>query len=111
MPAIDADQNRPADPEHCGECGDPATAHTTDLGCLLCACAKGRTMPITILDYVESKVGRKVTYTAADFASNGVEMIGGCELCAATIGACNAYPSTSGNWRCAGCIGYAGVTR
>ena len=65
-------------------------------------------MPITILDFVQARVGYKDSYPAADFTSNGVEMIGGCERCAATIGAYNAYPSTSGNWRCANSIGTTG---
>lgn len=62
-------------------------------------------MPISILDYVKSIVGDKDTYPAADFYDNGVEMLGGCERCHATIGPWNAYPSTSGYWRCAECIG------
>jgi len=65
-------------------------------------------MPITILDYVKSKVGEKDSYPAEDFYSNGVELLGGCEHCHATIAGYNAYPSTSGYWRCADCIGGAG---
>lgn len=70
-------------------------------------------MPITILDYVKSVVGEKDQYTADDFYSNGVDLLGGCERCHATIAAYNAYPATSGYWRCADCIGddgYATVT-
>ena len=65
-------------------------------------------MPITILDYVKSVVGDKDTYSAEDFSRNGVGMTGGCQLCAATIACYNAYPSTSGYWRCADCIGTDG---
>jgi hypothetical protein len=65
-------------------------------------------MAITILDYVKSVVGDKDTYTAGDFTSAGVEMIGGCQTCAATLAPYNAYPSTSGYWRCADCIGTSG---
>jgi hypothetical protein len=65
-------------------------------------------MPITILDYVKSRAGEKDSYSAADFHSNGVEMLGGCEICHATIACYNAYPSTSGYWRCADCIGDIG---
>lgn len=61
-------------------------------------------MPITILDYVKSKVGEKDSYPAGDFYAAGVDMLGGCEGCAATIAAYNAYPSTSGYWRCEDCI-------
>ena len=67
-------------------------------------------MPITILDYVKTVVGDKDTYSAEDFFRNGVGMTGGCQLCAATIACYNAYPSTSGYWRCADCIGPDGFT-
>jgi hypothetical protein len=67
-------------------------------------------MPITILDYVKSKAGEKDSYSAEDFYRNGVEMLGGCEVCQATIAAYNAYPSKSGFWRCANCIGNSGFT-
>ena len=62
-------------------------------------------MPITILDYVISVVGDKDLYTAEDCLTSGVDILGGCQGCHATIAAYNAYPSTSGYWRCAGCIG------
>ena len=65
-------------------------------------------MPITILDYVKSVVGDKDTYSAEDFLNSGVEMLGGCQGCHATIACYNAYPSASGYWRCADCIGDTG---
>ena len=65
-------------------------------------------MPITILDYVKSVVGDKDLYTAEDCLASGVDILGGCQRCQATIAAYNAYPSTSGYWRCAGCIGQDG---
>jgi hypothetical protein len=65
-------------------------------------------MPITILDYVKSVVGDKDFYTAEDCLISGVDIIGGCQTCAATIAIYNAYPSTSGYWRCAACIGDTG---
>src|SRR6516165_4103602 len=65
-------------------------------------------MPITILDYVKSVVGDKDLYTAEDCITSGVDILGGCQSCHATIAAYNAYPSTSGYWRCAGCIGETG---
>ena len=70
-------------------------------------------MPITILDYVKSVVGDKDLYTAEDCLASGVDILGGCQGCHATIAVYNAYPSTSGYWRCADCIGddgYATVT-
>jgi hypothetical protein len=71
-------------------------------------------MSITILDYVAYKTGVKDTYGGADFGAAGVDMIGGCERCYATLACYSAYPSTSGYWRCADCIGdtgYATVTQ
>ena len=65
-------------------------------------------MPITILDYVKSVVGDKDFYTAEDCLASGVDILGGCQNCHATIAAYNAYPSTSGYWRCANCIGDTG---
>ena len=65
-------------------------------------------MPITIIDYVASIVGDKPAYPAGDFSSNGVAMMGGCQCCYAMLAAYNAYPSTSGYWRCADCIGDTG---
>jgi hypothetical protein len=65
-------------------------------------------MPITIFDYVKSVVGDKDFYTAEDCLISGVDIIGGCQTCAATIAVYNAYPSTSGYWRCADCIGDTG---
>ena len=65
-------------------------------------------MPITLLDYVKSVVGDKDIYTAEDCLASGVDILGGCQGCHATIAAYNAYPSTSGYWRCADCIGDTG---
>ena len=62
-------------------------------------------MAITILDYVKSVVGDKDLYTAEDCLASGVDILGGCQGCHATIGGYNAYPSTSGYWRCSDCIG------
>ena len=65
-------------------------------------------MPITILDYVKTVVGDKDLYTAEDCLASGVDILGGCQGCQATIAAYNAYPATSGYWRCADCIGEDG---
>jgi hypothetical protein len=67
-------------------------------------------MAITILDYVKSVVGDKDLYTAEDCLASGVDIMGGCQGCHAVIGCYNAYPSTSGKWRCADCIGDDGYT-
>ncbi len=65
-------------------------------------------MPITILEYVKSVVGDKDLYTAEDCLVSGVDVLGGCEVCEATIACYNAYPSRTGFWRCADCIGDIG---
>jgi hypothetical protein len=65
-------------------------------------------MAITILDYVRYVVGDKDLYTAEDCLASGVDIMGGCQGCHAVIGCYNAYPSTSGYWRCADCIGESG---
>jgi hypothetical protein len=65
-------------------------------------------MPITILEYVKSVVGDKDFYTAEDCLASGVDILGGCQRCGAIIAAYNAYPSASGYWRCADCIGEDG---
>ena len=65
-------------------------------------------MAITILDYVKSVVGDKDLYTVEDCLASGVDILGGCQGCHAVIAAYNAYPSTSGYWRCADCIGNDG---
>ena len=65
-------------------------------------------MPITILDYVKSVVGDKDLYTAEDCLASGVDILGGCQGCQAIIACYNAYPSTTGYWRCADCIGETG---
>src|SRR4029079_6126729 len=65
-------------------------------------------MAITILDYVKSVVGDKDLYTAEDCLASGVDILGGCQGCQATIACYSAYPSTCGYWRCADCIGTTG---
>ena len=65
-------------------------------------------MAITILDYVKSVVGDKDFYTAEDCLTAGVNIIGGCQGCEATLAVYNAYPSKSGYWQCGDCIGESG---
>lgn len=67
--------------------------------------------PVTILDYVRSVTG-KDRPSGVDHYRAGVDILGGCEICHATIASYNAYPCRSGWWRCADCIadlGYATV--
>jgi crotonobetainyl-CoA:carnitine CoA-transferase CaiB-like acyl-CoA transferase len=64
---------------------------------------------LTVLQLAEYKLGRPAV-TGADFEAAGLAMLGGCEDCHATVAAYNAYPSRSGYWRCAACIGDGGWT-
>lgn len=58
---------------------------------------------LTVLDLATQMLSRPAR-TGADFAEAGFDIMGGCARCEASIAAYNAYPSTSGYWRCAGCI-------
>lgn len=63
---------------------------------------------ITILDAATQILGRPAQ-TGGDFAEAGLDIMGGCQNCGATLAAYNASPSTSGYWKCAGsCIGADG---
>jgi hypothetical protein len=61
-------------------------------------------MPITILDYIKTVVGEKDAYTDDDFFRHRTGTLGHCECCSVTLRAGNAFPCTSGRWRCADCI-------
>lgn len=61
--------------------------------------------PVTVMQLASHRLGREAT-NGADYEQAGMAMLGGCELCHASIAAYNACPSKSGYLRCAnGCIG------
>lgn len=62
---------------------------------------------ITIADLAEFRLGRKAIH-GGDFAEALLPIYGGCQICAASIAAYNAYPSKSGFIRCADHIGNDG---
>ncbi len=65
-------------------------------------------LPITIYAAACVILGREAK-TGADFEEAGVPMLGGCEICGASIAAYNACPSKTGHLRClSGCIGDLG---
>ena len=66
---------------------------------------KAPTMPITILDYVKSVVGDKDLYTAEDCLAAASTSSAAARAATPPSRCYNAYPSTSGYWRCADCIG------
>lgn len=47
-------------------------------------------------------------YSAAEFERVGFAIVGGCNVCHATIAAYNAYPAKTGYWHCEDCIGALG---
>lgn len=62
---------------------------------------------ITILELAEHrglKRDEQGRSNMGDFWDVGLDLMGGCEICHASIAAYNAYPSKSGYWRCADCI-------
>jgi hypothetical protein len=62
---------------------------------------------VTIYDLAKHISGR-TPLTGADFVEVGLEIIGGCACCHATLAAYNGYPSRSGFWLCKGCLGDTG---
>jgi hypothetical protein len=63
--------------------------------------------PITVLELAEHRLGHEAS-TGADFEEAGLTMMGGCQVCHATLAAYNAYPCKSGYWRCEDHIGDQG---
>lgn len=68
--------------------------------------------PVTILKLALYRLGLPddtSSLNGAQFAEVGLQIMGGCEVCGATLAAYNACPSKSGYWRCLnGCIGNDG---
>lgn len=60
-------------------------------------------MAVTVLQLAEHVLGRRAR-TGADFIEADLPILGGCQTCAASIGAFNAFPSTTGYLQCADCI-------
>lgn len=60
-------------------------------------------MSITILELATYRLGRDAS-TGADFEEAGLQIMGGCGGCGASLAAYNAYPSRDGYWRCSDCI-------
>lgn len=68
-------------------------------------------MSVTVMDLARHRLGLApdVPMTGADFARAQLPILGGCQVCGASVAAYNSCPSTSGYIRCAnGCIGDAG---
>jgi hypothetical protein len=61
--------------------------------------------PVTVMEVASYVLGRDAS-TGADFELAGMQIIGGCAVCHATLGAHDACPSRSGYWKCSdSCIG------
>ncbi len=66
---------------------------------------------VTLLEVAKARglEGIGDAYNGADFAKVNIPIMGGCEICHATVACYNASPSKSGFIRCAdGCIGDEG---
>jgi len=64
-------------------------------------------LPVSVLDLVRLYHGitdKDTPISGGQCYAAGFEILGGCEICGATISAGNGYPSHSGFWRCSGCI-------
>lgn len=67
--------------------------------------------PITILDVAQARGAKPEpdgTLTGAEFERVGLAILGGCQVCGASVAAYNAYPSCTGFWRCEDCVGDTG---
>jgi len=94
------------------ECGDGCLHHADDCDghcdhdadhVNMCLVPKPRT-PVTILELATYRLGRSAS-TGQDFDDADLPIMGGCEICGATVSAYNACPSKTGNIRCKeGCI-------
>lgn len=68
-------------------------------------------MAVTIQDlalYRGMRTDLDGSYTYGDILEVGLDLLGGCAHCGASITSYNAYPSRSGYWACEDCIGDAG---
>lgn len=64
---------------------------------------------VTIMEVFEARraakgLPRQDSYSAQEFADQGLGMIGGCLSCEATLSADHAYPDRRGYWACEGCL-------
>jgi hypothetical protein len=71
---------------------------------------KAMNTPVTVLECAEHILGRE-PQNGGDFEKAGLPIMGGCEVCGASIAAFNACPSKTGFLRCKnGCIADQGYT-
>lgn len=64
---------------------------------------------ITIKELAEHRLKRPAV-NGQDYLDAGLDIMGGCLRCEASLAAYNGYPSKSGYWCCKDCIGDAGWT-
>lgn len=68
-------------------------------------------MSVTILDVAKARgaeVGEDGSINMGAFEEVGLQIMGGCITCEASIAAYNAFPSRCGYWCCADCVGDSG---
>ena len=69
-------------------------------------------MSITILDVARARGVEEIDgkISGGEFQRVGLSILGGCGNCHATLGAYNAYPTTTGFWGCRECTEGAEIT-
>lgn len=58
---------------------------------------------ITILDLASWRLKRPAL-NGQDFMDAGLEIMGGCQCCGATLAAYNGHPTKTGYWQCTNCV-------
>lgn len=63
--------------------------------------------PITVMDLAMHRGAQEIDggINASEFWRVGLDIIGGCRRCGASIAAYNAHPTKSGFWACSDCVG------
>ena len=64
-------------------------------------------MTVSVLDlaiFRGATAGPDGAYNGEELARVGLDILGGCELCGASISADNGYPTISGYWWCRDCV-------
>ena len=86
---------------------DGSTPDTLEARTLLAKVDGEELMPITILDVAKARGVKEENgaISGSEFFRVGLQFMGGCARCQASLAAFNAYPSKSGYWKCDECIG------
>ena len=64
-------------------------------------------MVVSIKDLASFRLGREAT-NGQDFWDAGLDILGGCQGCGASLAAYNGYPTKTGYWQCKDCVAASG---